>query len=75
MIQVVKAAELRGGLRIPYVEHGDRTGTPVLMLHGYTDSWRSFEPLLRHLPPGLRAIAPSQRGHGDAGRPAVGYRT
>ena len=74
MIQVVKAVELRGGLRIPYVEHGDRTGTPVLMLHGYTDSWRSFEPLLRHLPPGLRAIAPSQRGHGDAGRPAVGYR-
>jgi pimeloyl-ACP methyl ester carboxylesterase len=29
--------------------------------------------LLAHLPPSVRAIAPSQRGHGDADRPGSGY--
>lgn len=60
-------------IRLPYVEHGDADGVPVLMLHGWSDSWRSFEPMLGHLPSGVRAIAASQRGHGDAGRPADGY--
>jgi non-heme chloroperoxidase len=56
------------------VEQGDPAGVPVLMLHGYTDSWRSFELLLPHLPSRVRAIAVTQRGHGDADRPATGYR-
>jgi hypothetical protein len=34
---------------------------PVLLLHGYTDSWRSCEPLLAELPLSLRAIALSQQ--------------
>jgi pimeloyl-ACP methyl ester carboxylesterase len=71
---VLKSAELSTGVRLPYVEQGDPAGVPVLLLHGYTDSWRSFEPVLPHLPPSLRAIAPSQRGHGDADRPVAGYR-
>jgi non-heme chloroperoxidase len=57
------------GLKLPCAEHGDRSGLPILLLHGYTDSWRSFELLLPHLPQGLRAIVPTQRGHGDADRP------
>lgn len=67
-------AELPDGLRLPYAEHGDPAGAPLLLLHGYTDSWRSFAPLLPHLPASIRAVAPSMRGHGDAGRPASGYR-
>jgi pimeloyl-ACP methyl ester carboxylesterase len=43
------------------------------MLHGYSDSWRSFEHVMAHLPDDLRAIAVTQRGHGDAQRPAAGY--
>ncbi len=73
MTSVVRAVTLRGSLRIPYVEQGDPAGTPVLLLHGYTDSWRSFESVLPLLPRGLRTVAPTQRGHGDAGRPAEGY--
>jgi pimeloyl-ACP methyl ester carboxylesterase len=73
MPYAVMAAQLPGGLRISYVERGGPDGTPVLLLHGYTDSWRSFERLLPHLPRGLRVVAPSQRGHGDAGRPVTGY--
>jgi pimeloyl-ACP methyl ester carboxylesterase len=70
----IKSVELPSGIRLPYAESGDPAGTPVLLLHGYTDSWRSFEPVLPHLPGSLRAIALSQRGHGDADRPAAGYR-
>jgi non-heme chloroperoxidase len=43
----------------------------VVLLHGITDSWRSFEPLLAELPESVRAIAVSQRGHGDSDRPAT----
>jgi pimeloyl-ACP methyl ester carboxylesterase len=58
---------------LPCVERGDRDGVPVLMLHGWSDSWRSYEPVLPYLPERLRAIVPTQRGHGDAERPADGY--
>jgi non-heme chloroperoxidase len=60
-------------IKLPYVEQGDATGVPVLMLHGVTDSWRSFEPVLPHLPDDIRAIAVTQRGHGDAPKPDSGY--
>jgi pimeloyl-ACP methyl ester carboxylesterase len=46
----------------------------VVFLHGVTDSWRSFEPVLAELPDGIRAFALTQRGHGDADRPETGYR-
>ena len=69
----VHTANLSTGIRLPYVEQGDAGGIPVLLLHGPTDSHRSFEPLLAHLPPDLRALAPSQRGHGDADRPPEGF--
>lgn len=66
--------QLAGHPALDYVELGDCTGTPVIALHGVTDSWRSFQPLLPHLNPQLRLFALSQRGHGDSERPAGGYR-
>lgn len=65
---------LSDGLLLPYAEHGEPAGLPVVLVHGYSDSWRSFEPVLPHFPAAIRAIAPTQRGHGDAGRPESGYR-
>ena len=70
----IDSVALSTGVQLPYAEQGDPAGVPVLMLHGYTDSWRSFELLLPHLPSKVRAIAVTQRGHGDADRPATGYR-
>jgi non-heme chloroperoxidase len=64
---------LPGRARLEYVAQGRRGGTPVIALHGVTDSWRSFEPVLAHLPPALHAIALSQRGHGDSDKPDDGY--
>jgi pimeloyl-ACP methyl ester carboxylesterase len=67
----IRSAAIPGGV-LEYAEQG--TGLPVVFLHGYTDSWRSFGSVLPHLPRALRAIALSQRGHGDSYRPASGYR-
>ena len=69
----VNSVKLPNGVKLPYVEQGDPSGIPVLLLHGYTDSWRSFEGVLPHLPRSIRAFAVSQRGHGDADRPLAGY--
>jgi pimeloyl-ACP methyl ester carboxylesterase len=74
MTFVVKSAVLANRVRLPYVEQGDPAGVPILLLHGYTDSWHSFEPVLSRLSPSIHAFALTQRGHGDADRPATGYR-
>jgi non-heme chloroperoxidase len=68
-----KSVELPDGLRLPYVEQGDSAGVPILLLHALADSWRSFERVLPQLPPSIHTFAVTQRGHGDADRPASGY--
>jgi len=75
MKAAIRSVALSSGVRLPYVERGRRAGVPVLFLHGTSDSWRSFETVLPELPDWMRAIAVTQRGHGDADRPATGYRT
>lgn len=65
---------LPNGITVPYVEQGDPDGLPVVLLHGFSDSWRSWETVLPHLPHTFHVFAPSQRGHGDADKPASGYR-
>jgi pimeloyl-ACP methyl ester carboxylesterase len=69
MQYITKYAEISGEVTLEYVERGDPNGVPVIFLHGVTDSWRSFELLLPHLPDWIRAFALSQRGHGDSTRP------
>lgn len=68
-----KQVNLSDGLTLRYVEQGDPAGTPVVFLHGYSDSWHSYELVLPHLPPSVHAYALSQRGHGNSSKPAVGY--
>jgi non-heme chloroperoxidase len=70
----VRSVELRNGVVVQYVEQGDTSGLPVVFLHGATDSWRSFEGVLAHLPSSIHAFAISQRGHGESSRPESGYR-
>jgi non-heme chloroperoxidase len=69
----IRSAALSSGVTLPYVEQGSPTGVPVVLLHGYSDSWRSWELLLAELPDDVHAFAITQRGHGDADRPAAGY--
>ncbi|HSG18149.1 MAG TPA: alpha/beta hydrolase [Anaerolineae bacterium] len=70
----IKSVELSSGVKLPYAEQEDPSGIPLLLLHGYVDSWRSFELVLPSLPDSAHAIALTQRGHGDASRPPTGYR-
>ncbi|MFF5970122.1 alpha/beta fold hydrolase [Streptomyces sp. NPDC012769] len=74
----VHTAVLGGGRpTLPYAETGrpgaGRDGTAIVLVHGYVDSWWTFEPLLRRMPAALHAYAPTQRGHGDADKPLDGY--
>ncbi|MFJ6517162.1 alpha/beta fold hydrolase [Streptomyces filamentosus] len=74
-VVAVHRAVLGGGRpTLPYAEAG-RPGDrpPLVLVHGYADSWWTFEPVLRALPSALHAYAPTQRGHGDADKPAEGY--
>ena len=65
--------DLPDGTRLMYMERGDPDGTPVVLLHGYTDSMRSYDQVLRYLPRSLRVFAVTQRGHGDSGKPEGSY--
>lgn len=69
-------ARLETGPLIRYAEQGDPAGEPLLLLHGYTDSWYSFSRLLPLLEPGgYHVFAIDQRGHGGSERPSGGYTT
>lgn len=64
---------LASGLTLSYADQGDASGPAVLMLPGPIDSWRSYQPVLDLLPREVRAVAVSQRGHGESDKPEAGY--
>ena len=70
----LRRVTLAGGLQLEYVEQGPRGGLPLVCLHGITDSWRSFEPLMAALPPDRHVIAISMRGHGGSDQWPRSYR-
>jgi non-heme chloroperoxidase len=72
---VVKTVTLANGVRLEIAEKGPREGTPLIMLHGITDSRRSFEPIWDYLPDDWHAIAVSQRGHGASDTRPTHYTT
>ncbi len=49
-----------------------QSGPTIVLLHGYADSWRSFEGMLAPLAPHFRLVLPDQRGHGHSD-PAASY--
>jgi non-heme chloroperoxidase len=65
--------DLGTGIRLRYASAGPCNGQPLLLLHGYSDSWFSFSRVVDLMPPHLRIIMPDQRGHGDSERPEQGY--
>lgn len=71
---MVRSIALPTGITLQYAERGSASGVPVIFLHGVTDSWRSFEPILERLPSSVHAFSVSQRGHGRSSKPESGYR-
>jgi pimeloyl-ACP methyl ester carboxylesterase len=69
-----RTIQLSPQLALSYVDVGDRRATEVVVLvPGLSDSWRSYERVLPHLPASIRAIAISPRGHGDSDKPQTNY--
>jgi non-heme chloroperoxidase len=73
MTYIVKTVELPNTLNINFAEQGDSSPVPLLLLHGYADSWHSFELVLPYLPESIHTLALTQRGHGESSRPTTGY--
>jgi pimeloyl-ACP methyl ester carboxylesterase len=59
------------GLKIHYLEWGEPSGEPLILIHGFLDHARSWEPFVRALKKKSGApawiVAPDCRGHGDSG--------
>jgi len=70
---VPKTIALSNGINLEYVEKGNKDATAVIFLHGYSDSWHSFEIVLNMLPLEMHLIALSLRGHGNSSKPNEGY--
>ena len=60
-----------GDLRLHYVTAG--SGFPVVLLHGWPQSWYEWRRIMPGLAAGYRVIAPDLRGLGDSSRPLSGY--
>ena len=67
-----KQVLLQNGVRLKYVELGNPDGKPLLLLHGYTDSSRSWSLMVPHLG-SYRLLIPDQRGHGGSDAPLCCY--
>ena len=68
-----KTIALTTGIQMAYQEMGDPNGAPVIFLHGYTDTSRSFYPTLQALlglNNHLHIYALDQRGHGASSMPS-----
>ena len=64
--------ELRTGICMKYFDTGKLSGPQLLLLHGYTDTSRSFQLLiedLRRFDKNVRIVAPDLRGHGESSMP------
>src|SRR5262245_18166185 len=54
------------GLHLHYVEWGEASAPPIVLLHGITGHARTWDRLAAELAPERRVIALDQRGHGDS---------
>jgi pimeloyl-ACP methyl ester carboxylesterase len=60
-----------GDVRLHYVTVG--AGFPVVLLHGWPQSWYEWRLVMPELAKHYQVIAPDLRGLGDSSRPASGY--
>jgi pimeloyl-ACP methyl ester carboxylesterase len=68
-----KSAVLENGQTLAYIESGPAQGPVVVLIHGYTDSARDWQPLEPYLKAKFRLIIVDLRGHGASGKPDCCY--
>ena len=60
-----------GEVLLHYVTAGE--GPPVVLIHGYPQTWWEWRHQIPVLAEKYTVIAPDMRGLGDSSRPATGY--
>ncbi len=58
-------------VKLNYIE-SENSGPPLVLLHGITQRWQTFLPILPFLTQSWRTYALDFRGHGRSGRASVG---
>lgn len=61
------------GVQLHYLQAGAGSDTPVLLLHGYTETSHMWRPLMAQLADRRVVIAPDLRGAGGSAKPDGGY--
>jgi pimeloyl-ACP methyl ester carboxylesterase len=61
------------GVELHYLQVGHGDATPVVLLHGYTETSRMWQPLMTRLGGERVVIAPDLPGAGGSAMPAAGY--
>lgn len=64
-----KRVTLSTGITLSYIQCGNPTGQPLLLLHGYADSCRLWRPVMLHLYQSYHIYALDLRGHGQSDAP------
>ncbi|HEX9229547.1 MAG TPA: alpha/beta hydrolase [Arthrobacter sp.] len=68
----VRNLRLTTGISVPCLVRGSADARPLLLLHAWGESRRSFDRFVPRLT-GFRVYAPDLRGQGEADKPADGY--
>jgi pimeloyl-ACP methyl ester carboxylesterase len=68
-----RIAHLQNGEALAYIDMGNPSGTPVVLIHGYTDNARDWVPMLPFVAKDFRLILVDLRGHGKSGKPDCCY--
>ena len=59
------------GIQLHYVMGGQ--GDPVVLLHGWPETWYAWHKVMPALAKNYTVIAPDLRGLGDSSKPTTGY--
>ncbi|MBN8500307.1 MAG: alpha/beta hydrolase [Sphingomonadales bacterium] len=65
----MKRAKLPSGIELDYIDEGPRDGPPLIFLHGFPESHRTWRHQIAHLQGRFRCIAPDQRGYRGSSKP------
>jgi pimeloyl-ACP methyl ester carboxylesterase len=71
MLPLVHHTASVNGVRLHYVMGGQ--GEPLVLLHGFPQTWYSWHKVMPALAEQYTVIAPDLRGYGDSSKPRDGY--
>lgn len=59
------------GVKLHYIEVGEKTAPPLLLLHGFPDCWLGWKNQLSILATEYRVFVIDLKGFGDSDKPAM----